>query len=87
MMQAAAEMGLGAEEGKQLALATFAGATELALRASEQPHALREQVTSRGGTTQAAIESMQADGVQAAIVKAVRAAQARAKELGDAFGA
>jgi pyrroline-5-carboxylate reductase len=86
MMQAAADMGLGAEAGKQLALATFAGATELALRASEQPHALREQVTSRGGTTQAAIESLEADGVKAAIVRAVRAAQARAVELGDAFG-
>ena len=86
MMQAAADMGLGAEEGKQLALVTFAGATELALRASEQPHALRAQVTSRGGTTQAALESMEADGVKAAIVKAVRAAQARAVELGDAFG-
>jgi pyrroline-5-carboxylate reductase len=87
MMQAAADMGLDAEAGKQLALATFAGAAELALRASEQPHALREQVTSRGGTTQAAIGSMDADGVQAAIVRAVRAAQARAVELGDAFGA
>ncbi len=86
MMQAADEMGLGAEAGKQLALATFAGATELALRASEQPHALREQVTSKGGTTQAALESMEADGVKAAIVKALRAAQARAVDLGDAFG-
>ncbi len=86
MMQAAAEMGLDAEQGKQLALATFAGATELALRASEQPHALRAQVTSKGGTTQAAIEALDTDGVQAAIVRAIRAAQARAVELGDAFG-
>ena len=86
MMQAAADMGLGAEAGKQLALATFAGATELARRASEQPPALRAQVTSKGGTTQAAIGSLDADGVQAAIVKALRAAQARAVELGDAFG-
>ncbi len=86
MMQAADEMGLGAEAGKQLALATFAGATELALRASEQPHALRAQVTSKGGTTQAALESMEADGVKAAIVKALRAAQGRAVELGEASG-
>ena len=86
LMQAAAEMGLDTEAGKQLALATFAGATELALRASEQPAALRERVTSKGGTTQAAIESLQADGVQAAIVRAVLAARDRAVALGDEFG-
>ena len=86
LMQAAAEMGLDAEAGKQLALATFAGATELALRASEQPAALRERVTSKGGTTHAAIESLQADGVQAAIVRAVLAARDRAVALGDEFG-
>ena len=87
LMRAAADMGLDAEAGKQLALATFAGATELALRASEQPHALRTQVTSPGGTTQAAIASLDADGVQAAIVRAVLAARDRAVALGDAFGA
>jgi len=86
MLEAAVTMGLTAEQGKQLALATFDGAVALAAASSETPGALREQVTSRGGTTHAAISSLQADGVGPAIVKAVRAAQARAAELGDQFG-
>ena len=86
MMAAARDMGLTADEGRQLALATFAGATELALRAEEPVAALRERVTSKGGTTFAALQSLGADGVDAAIVRAVRAAQARARELGDEFG-
>jgi pyrroline-5-carboxylate reductase len=83
MLQAAADMGLDAAQGRALALATFAGATELARRSDEPVSLLRERVTSKGGTTYAALTSMEADGVKAALVKAVRAAQRRAKELGD----
>lgn len=86
MMQAAQEMGLTAEQGKQLALATFAGATALAQRSTEPPEVLRERVTSKGGTTHAALTSMEASGMKAAFVKALKAAQQRAKELGDQFG-
>ena len=86
MMDAAAEMGLAPEQGKQLALATFAGAAELARRSDEPPQRLRERVTSKGGTTFAALQSLEADGVKAAFVKALRAAQQRARELGDEFG-
>ena len=86
MMQAAQEMGLTAEQGKQLALATFAGATALAQASSEPPEVLRERVTSRGGTTYAALTSLEDSGVKAAFVKALKAAQQRAKELGDQFG-
>ncbi len=86
MMQAAAEMGLTAEQGKQLALATFAGATELAARSSEPPELLRERVTSKGGTTHAAICALEAAGVKAAFVEALKAARQRARELGDEFG-
>ena len=87
MVAAAVSMGLSAEQGKTLALATFAGATELA-RLSDEPLAtLRERVTSKGGTTYAALSSMQADDMQALFVKAMTAAQVRAKELGDEFGA
>ena len=82
MMQAATDMGLTAEQGRQLALATFQGATALAQSTTEHPAVLREQVTSKGGTTHAAITSLQADGVGAAFVKAIRAAQTRARELG-----
>jgi len=47
---------------------------------------LRERVTSKGGTTHAAIESLDASGVKAAFVTAMRAAEQRARELGDEFG-
>ncbi|URI10100.1 pyrroline-5-carboxylate reductase [Aquincola tertiaricarbonis] len=87
MMAAAEAMGLSAEEGKQLALGTFAGATALAQQSDEPPSVLRERVTSKGGTTYAALTSLEADGVKAAFVKALQAAQRRAAELGDEFGA
>lgn len=86
MMQAALDMGLSADQGRTLALATFDGATELARRSPETPQTLRAQVTSKGGTTHAAISSLEADGVKAAFVKAMQAAGRRARELGDEFG-
>jgi pyrroline-5-carboxylate reductase len=82
MMQAAREMGLSEADGRTLAQATFAGATALAQASDEAPSVLRERVTSKGGTTHAAITSMETDGVKAAFVKAIRAAQQRARELG-----
>jgi pyrroline-5-carboxylate reductase len=86
MMQAAVEMGLSAEQGRQLALATFDGATALAAASKETPQTLRAQVTSKGGTTFAAINSLEQDAVKAAFVTALKAAQSRARELGDEFG-
>jgi pyrroline-5-carboxylate reductase len=87
MMQAAERMGLSADQGKQLALGTFAGATALAQQSDEPPSVLRERVTSKGGTTHAALASLEADGVRDAFVRALQAAQRRARELGDEFGA
>jgi pyrroline-5-carboxylate reductase len=87
MMQAAADMGLSPEQGRRLAQATFKGATALARASDEPPETLRARVTSKGGTTYAAISAMEAAAVKPAIVQALRAAQARAKELGDEFGA
>lgn len=86
MMQAAADMGLSPEQGRRLALATFKGATSLARASDESPETLRSRVTSKGGTTHAAITAMEAAGVKPAIVQALRAAQARAQALGDEFG-
>jgi pyrroline-5-carboxylate reductase len=87
MQQAAVEMGLSAEQGTQLALATFAGAAQLANQSTEPVSLLRERVTSKGGTTYAALTSMEQSGVKEAIVKAVKAAAARGKEMGDELGA
>jgi pyrroline-5-carboxylate reductase len=84
MVQAATEMGLSAEHGRQLAQATFAGAAALAQQSPLSPTALREQVTSKGGTTHAAITALQQQGVGPAFVKALHAARERAEELGRA---
>jgi pyrroline-5-carboxylate reductase len=86
MQAAAVEMGLSAEQGKQLALATFAGATELAAQSDESLDVLRQRVTSKGGTTHAAITSMETSGVKEAIIAAMKAAAARGRELGDELG-
>lgn len=86
MEQAAAALGLSPADGLQLAKATFAGATELAMRSEESVATLRERVTSKGGTTYAALTSLEQSGVKAAIVKALQAASTRSKELGDEFG-
>jgi len=85
MTTAAQQMGLSEAQGRELALATCAGAAALGLQSSESPSVLRERVTSKGGTTYAAITSMQAAGVGEAIQRAVLAAQQRARELGDEF--
>jgi len=86
MQAAAVEMGLSAEQGKELALATFAGAAELAAQSPESLEVLRQRVTSKGGTTHAAITSMEASGVKAAIMEAMKAAAARGRELGEELG-
>ncbi|MDP1650269.1 MAG: pyrroline-5-carboxylate reductase [Rubrivivax sp.] len=82
MIDAAEQMGLTREQGRRLAQATFTGATALAAQSDEPLALLRERVTSKGGTTFAALESMRSDKVHEAIVRAVRAAQQRARELG-----
>ncbi|HEX5371517.1 MAG TPA: pyrroline-5-carboxylate reductase [Aquabacterium sp.] len=86
MMQAASDMGLSPAQGRTLALATFGGATALASQSEDSPATLREKVTSKGGTTYAALSHMEAAGVKAAFVQAMRAAEHRAGELGDEFG-
>lgn len=86
MQQAAQELGLSAEQGKQLALATFAGASQLAAQSPDEVSVLRERVTSKGGTTYAALMSMEQSGVKQAIVDAVKAASARGRELGEQLG-
>lgn len=86
MQQAAEELGLSAEQGRELAIATFTGSAQLAAQSSEPVSMLRERVTSKGGTTFAALCSMEQDNVKGAIVRAIKAAQARSRELGEEFG-
>lgn len=86
MTAAGTEMGLSAEQAYQLAVATFIGAGELARASSEPPEVLRARVTSKGGTTYAAITSMDESGIKALFAKALHAARDRAEEMGKDFG-
>jgi len=86
MQQAAVEMGLSEKHGRQLALATFAGAAQLAVQSDDPVPVLRQKVTSKGGTTHAALASMEESGVKEKIVEAIKAAAARGRELGDEMG-
>ena len=87
MTAAGMEMGLNREQAYQLSVGTFAGAAELARASEDPPEVLRQRVTSKGGTTYAAITSMEQDQVQQLFIKALHAARKRAAELGDEFGA
>jgi pyrroline-5-carboxylate reductase len=82
MVDAGTQMGLASDAARRLAQETLAGAAALAMQSPESPTLLRERVTSKGGTTHAAITSLDADGVKPAVVRALLAARARAEELG-----
>lgn len=73
--------GLSNEVAATLAVQTVLGAAELVVETGEEPSVLRDRVTSPGGTTLAALNSLEADGFDRAIVSAVSAATARSKEL------
>jgi pyrroline-5-carboxylate reductase len=82
MVQAGTELGLSADTARQLAQETFAGAAALAMQSPESPQTLRERVTSKGGTTHAALSHLEAQGVKQSFVQALHAAARRADELG-----
>ncbi len=86
MVQAGVDMGLSHEQAHQLAVGTFAGAAALARSSNEPPEILRQRVTSKGGTTHAAISAMEQDQVKNLFIRALHAARHRAEELGDEFG-
>ena len=86
-LQAGGEtLGLPADTARSLAIQTLVGASALAASSEESPSVLRERVTSKGGTTEAALKSMAADGFPALMAKALAAAAARGEELGDLLG-
>ncbi len=86
MTDAGASMGLTRDQAYHLAVATFAGASALAQASDEPPELLRQRVTSKGGTTYAAITSMEQSDMKALFARALFAAQQRAQELGAEFG-
>ena len=82
MIEAGTQMGLTPAQARELAQQTFAGAAALAAQSEESPETLRARVTSKGGTTHAAITALEEAGVKAAFVRALHAARQRAEELG-----
>ena len=87
LQQAAAELGFTPEQGRKLAIETVQGAAALAAQSSEPASTLRERVTSKGGTTEAALKMMAERGVKEGIVAGCKAAEARGQELGKILGA
>jgi pyrroline-5-carboxylate reductase len=83
---AARELGIKEGAARSLALWTFVGAAKLAIERAEGPAALRAQVTSKGGTTERAIEVLERAEVKARFVEAVKAACERSRELGSLYG-
>lgn len=83
MQAAAREMGFDEAQARALTVQTFAGASQLAAQSEEAIGALRDKVTSKGGTTAAALASFDRDKVDEAIARAMRAAAQRARELGS----
>jgi pyrroline-5-carboxylate reductase len=86
MRDAGVGMGLSPQQAYQLALATFSGASALAAVSQDGPEILRQRVTSKGGTTFAALGVMESSGIKPAFESAMQAACARATQMGDEFG-
>ena len=85
MQQAGIKLGLTSEQARQLSLQTFQGAIKLACESNEDAATLRARVTSRGGTTQQAIQTMEKYDVKRNIITAAQAANERSRELSDEF--
>ena len=86
LQRAALEMGFNAEESRRLAQSTFLGASKLAVASDEDVSVLRSRVTSKNGTTERALLSLDANRVAAHIAEAAQAAQARSCEMGEELG-
>jgi pyrroline-5-carboxylate reductase len=83
---AAVNLGIEPHAARMLAVDTFLGAAKLADTSGDPIAELRERVTSKGGTTEAALQSFDADGIRTAIERGVQAANSRGRELGDLLG-
>lgn len=79
-------LGLSPTVSRRLAVETAYGSGLMAREASESPATLREQVTSKGGTTEAALKHLEAHNVRAIFADAVTAAARRSQELAQQFG-
>jgi len=86
MQSAGEKLGLDTDNARKLAYATLEGATQLAHNSDEHAGVLRERVTSKGGTTAAALDVMKQHGWNEILEKAIEAASQRGKAMGDELG-
>lgn len=86
MQSASEKLGLDAQSSRKLAYATLEGAIQLAQNSSEPASVLRERVTSKGGTTAAALDVLNQEDWNAILEKAIAAANERGKVMGDELG-
>jgi pyrroline-5-carboxylate reductase len=86
LMAGAQGLGLSAVQARTLALATLAGSTQLAAESTDTPAVLRERVTSKGGTTAAALDVFAEQHFSTIVAQAMSAANDRAAELSKEFG-
>ena len=86
MQSAGEKLGLDEKTARKLAYATLEGATQLAQNSEESASILRERVTSKGGTTAAALDVMKQRGWHEILEKAIDAASQRGKTIGDELG-
>ena len=84
---AGSRLGLPRETARLLVLQTALGAAKMALESDDDPQTLRRRVTSPGGTTERAVNTMEDGDLRVLVEQAVRAAAQRAGELGDELGA
>ena len=83
MVDGAVALGLDKEQASALAMQTMLGAAKMAMSSEDAPSELRRKVTSPNGTTQAAIESMQANDIGRQIVEAMQACYDRSQALSE----
>jgi len=86
MERSGIEMGLDPKTAHLLAVQTAFGASKMALESNDDPETLRKKVTSPGGTTEKALETMQAAGLEQLLRDATKAAQQRSEELALLLG-
>ena len=86
MQKAGEHLGLNSDTALRLSLQTALGAARMATSGDDDPAMLRNRVTSKGGTTEAAISYFSDHGFEELVTHALTAARDRATELADILG-
>jgi pyrroline-5-carboxylate reductase len=83
LLESSSELKMDEKKKKNMIASMIAGSAELALISKNLPSKLRENVTSPNGVTQSAIKEFEKNGMKQTIIKAIKEAVNKSKELGD----